>query len=150
MNRRGFTFVELLMVFTVIGILVAIAVPTLQDTRLKAMAASVIGDFHAIRTAAYDQFADNGTYPPTDAWGVVPADFVPSLPGGFAFQTDDAEYRWRRWALPNGLPPGGGGGPSTLLAVQVRSANEMLMEQIQKLWNGPQFGDETELTLVIE
>jgi len=66
MNRRmrGFTLVELLVVITVIGILVALAVPNMRRLRTKAREAQVMNGAHTVQTAL-ETFAMNhdGMYP---------------------------------------------------------------------------------------
>lgn len=65
MNRqKGFTLVELLVVITVIGILVALAVPNMQKIRIKAKEAKVMSGVHVVQTAL-ETFSSNhdGLYP---------------------------------------------------------------------------------------
>jgi prepilin-type N-terminal cleavage/methylation domain-containing protein len=96
-NRRGFSIIELMIVITVFGILVNLALPAVQHMRRRAEAVRVIGDFHAIRIAAYDRYTADGTFPPTDSWGAVPARLVAGLPHGFRFNYGKLEYRWHTW-----------------------------------------------------
>jgi prepilin-type N-terminal cleavage/methylation domain-containing protein len=131
MNRRGFSMVELLAVLVVLGILANLALPMVQRARRKADAVAVLAVFHAVRVAAQDRFADSGTYPANAAWGVVPADLVPSLPAGFRFADGDVEYRWRRWALPNGLPANSR--QRVLLGLDVRTSDRALLQTIRGL-----------------
>src|SRR5574341_233462 len=98
-NRRGWTMIELLMVLTIMGILANLAVLGLRMIRIRAEAAHVIGDMHAIELAAHSHHAERGGYPPSEQWGTVPATMAPMLPDGFDFRYgDDAQYRWHRYA----------------------------------------------------
>ena len=149
MNRRGFTIIELLTVFTVIGILAAIAIPNYHDAKLRADAAKVISDFEAIRVAAYDNYAATGLYPRNSAYGTVPPEFVESLPQGFQFTYKSVSYRWRRWSLPNGLPRNNT--QTVLLGVQIRTSDRDLMRFIKNTYSGPQAnGNNRRVTFVIE
>jgi prepilin-type N-terminal cleavage/methylation domain-containing protein len=149
MNRRGFSFVELMAVVVVLGILANLALPMVQRARRKAEAVAVLAAFHAVRVAAHDRFADAGTYPANAAWGVVPAALVPSLPAGFQFSDGDVEYRWRRWALPNGLPANRR--QQVLLGLDVRTSDRPLLRTIRSLYRGPIANvTATKITLVID
>ena len=149
MNRRGLTFVELMIVVTILGIVVNMALPRLHDVRRRAEAASVIRDFIVVRGAAFDHFANAGEYPPTGGWGQVPPELVPTLPLGFSFSEPNVTYRWRRWALgPKGPQLSG---ESVLLGLQIKTSDVKLMASINGLYRGPlAFGSATQVTLVID
>ena len=51
-GRKGFTFIELLIVCAVMGILAGLAVLKYMDLRYRALSAQVVGDLEAIRLAA--------------------------------------------------------------------------------------------------
>jgi hypothetical protein len=99
--------------------------------------------------AAFNRFADAGTFPQSAGWGSVPAELAPSLPGSFTFDRNNATYRWRRWSLPNGMPRQPN--QKVLLALQVRTTDRRLMQSIKGLYSGPMaFGSATRVTFVIE
>ena len=149
MNRRGMTFVELMIVIAILGILANIAIPKVMEVRRRAQAASVIADYNAVRVAAYDGFAKTGTYPRSSRWGRVPPELVGSLPERFSFRRGDLTYRWRRWSLPNGLPRNPR--QTVLLGFQVRTRDRELMKSIKGLYNGPlAYGSSIQVTFVIE
>ncbi len=51
MNKRGFTLIELLIVVVIIGILAAIAIPKLSETRERAYVSSMQADLNQARTS---------------------------------------------------------------------------------------------------
>jgi prepilin-type N-terminal cleavage/methylation domain-containing protein len=67
------TFVELMIVITILGIVANIAIPKVRDARRRATAANVIGDFVVVRAAAFDRYAAVGGYPSSSNWGEVPS-----------------------------------------------------------------------------
>lgn len=149
MTRRGFTLIELLIAVTIIGILASIAMPLYHDTILRADAAKVISNFEAIRVAAYDNYASTNSYPRNGNWGSVPPDFVASLPDGFQFRYKTVTFRWRRWALPNGMPRNPR--QTVLLGVQIRTGDRDLLRIIKNTYGGPQAnGNNRRVTFVIE
>lgn len=115
------TFVELMIVVAIIGIVANIALPRLHDVRRRAEAASVIRDFIVVRGAAFDRFANAGEYPPTGGWGQVPPELVSALPLGFTFSKPNVTYRWRRWTLGRGGPQLSG--ESVVLGLQIKTSD---------------------------
>ncbi|MGH7547323.1 MAG: type II secretion system protein [Gemmatimonadales bacterium] len=151
MNRRGFSFIELMVALVVFGILVNLAVPAITTVQRKADAVHVIADFGAIRTAAMDRYAADGAFPPSDSWGQVPPRMVGSLPAGFAFRYKTLQYRWR--SRPLRSRRGGRASQPALLGLEVRgrTRDRALMAAIRGIYRGPiLFNSPTELTLIIE
>jgi general secretion pathway protein G len=64
-HGKGFTLVELLVVMAIIGILVAIAVPQLQQAPIRAKEAALREDLFTFRTCLDQFYADKGHYPDT-------------------------------------------------------------------------------------
>lgn len=148
MKRRGFTFIELIVVVVILGVLANIAVPAYRDIRLRADAARVIADFTTIRLAAYDNFASNEFYPGHSGWTIVPTAFQSLLPGGFQFQYRMARYRWRRWSRRDGTPRNSN--RQAQLAVQVRSSDRKFITAIRNQFKGDSYGNRGQITLIIE
>ena len=99
MSRRGFTFVELLTVMAIVGILFNIAIPVSQTIRLRATAAAIATDLNVIQGAVLDYAVTHSGLPPTAGWGAVPEGLEESLPTGFTFSRHEfVEYRWQRYS----------------------------------------------------
>jgi len=64
-NRPGFTFIELLTVMVVIGLLSAIGVPRIRNMKERSYQATLRNDLGAVRTAQEMYFAENMTYSTT-------------------------------------------------------------------------------------
>ena len=149
MTQRGMTLIEMMFVLVVAGILANVALPAYQEMRRRADAAHVVGDFNAIRIAAFDYYAANSTFPGDGGWGQVPRPLARSLPGGFSFRYKNVSYRWRRWSLPNGMPRNRN--QLVLLGLDVRTTDRALMRAIKSSYRGGvAFGTPTQVTLVIE
>lgn len=124
-GRRGFTFIELLVVLVVLGILSGIAVLRYIDLRNEAFSSQVAGELHAVRVGAYNYWADRETWPAEVGAGQVPPELVPYLPGGFSFAAAKYTLDWEHL--------GGGGEPPTI-AIAISSSNPDFMRKlIQRL-----------------
>jgi len=61
--REGFSLIELLIVMTIIGILVTIALPQVWDATQRAKEAVLRENLYVMRDAIDQYFADGGEYP---------------------------------------------------------------------------------------
>ena len=80
--RRGYSFFELLVVLTFIGLIARIAVPRFGDMKRRAIAAKIIGDVHAIRVATLTYYTEKTSWPAEVGPGIVPSEIVPHLRAG--------------------------------------------------------------------
>ena len=62
MNVRGFTLIELLIVVVIVGLLAAIAIPKLANTKQKAYVAQMKSDLKNLATAEEGFFYDSAFY----------------------------------------------------------------------------------------
>lgn len=125
--RRGFTFIEVLVVVAVLGILATLAVLKYIDLKHRALSASAIADLQAVRLAAYSTWYEHGVWPGETGAGTVPTGLVPYLPTGFQFSKSEYTLDWDNFVPPNGGPSG-----AMQLGVVVSSTNARLMRALQQ------------------
>jgi len=65
LGERGFTFVEVMIVLVVIGILVTLATPSLTTSVHRAREAVLRENLFVLRDVIDQHYADQGAYPPT-------------------------------------------------------------------------------------
>ena len=121
----GFTFVELLVAMTIIGLLANIVIPKAWEVRRRAEGASLIGDYGAIRTAVLDFYAAHSELPESGSMGSVPPDLVGSLPNGFTFSPNGAQYLWFKYPTPVPLLGRTVVGIVVMIADDIRLANSV-------------------------
>jgi prepilin-type N-terminal cleavage/methylation domain-containing protein len=125
-RRRGFTFIEVLVVMVVMSILATLAVLKYIDLRHRALSASAIADLQAVRLAAYSAWYEHNTWPADAGAGTVPPGLASYLPTGFKFSKAEYTLDWQ-----NFVPPGGGPSGLPQLWVVVSSSNARLMKTLQ-------------------
>lgn len=134
MNQRGFTLVELMVVLVVMGILANIAIPVYHNAKDHAEAASILADFHTIKSAAFDCFSATNEFPRTAGWGRIPREMEDRLPREFDFRHNDCVYRWWRLSLGPGiarrLPY------QHILIFQVRGSDPDVLESLKGIYQG--------------
>jgi type II secretory pathway pseudopilin PulG len=123
--RRGFTIVELLVVFIVMTLLALMMVMRYIDLKHRAISARATTDMDIVRKAAYSRYYDAGTWPAAGGAGVAPVEMVPYLPGSFSFVRPEYTLEWE-----NFVPPGGGPSASYQAAVRLTSTNARLMQTL--------------------
>jgi prepilin-type N-terminal cleavage/methylation domain-containing protein len=144
--RGGFTFIELLVVIIVLGILSALGTLKYIDLKNRALTAQAAADMEAIRLAAYGTWYETGIWPAEVGPGLVPAEMVNYLPKNFSFSRAEYTLDWENLA-----PPGGGPSAGMQIGVVISSSNaRMQLALEQTLGNkGPFFVTGNDVTFVI-
>ena len=101
-RRAGFTFVELLTVMIVLGLLAGLAILKYIDLTHRARAAQAAGDLEAVRIAAYGAWYETGKWPAEVGPGIIPPGLAPYLPAGFTFHRNEYTLDWENFVPANG------------------------------------------------
>ena len=81
--QRGFTLVEIMVVVTIIGLLVALAIPALQRVQRRAQNSSFVSDLRTYARAFETYAMENGTWPPNGLSGMIPAPLAGDIANKF-------------------------------------------------------------------
>jgi len=125
MVKKGFTLLELLIVISIIGILVAVATASYSSSQKKARNSRRMSDMKSVQNAAEQYYADNDSvYPPSSVFGVTylpagwPSDPKPSYtytytPSAVVPVTSYTACAQMEGAVGNATSPAGVGYPTT-------------------------------------
>ena len=79
MHKKGYTLLELMIVVAIVGILVTLAIPTFQQSAMKAKEAALKQNLFTMRAVIDQYYADRGDYPSSlDA--LVEAKYLREIP----------------------------------------------------------------------
>ena len=146
-RRGGFTFVELLIAMTIVGILAAIAVPKYIDLKRRANTTKVIGDFQAVRVAVMSFYADSSYYPAESGPGEIPPNLTKYLPIGFTFQNPQWTLDYENWDLGQQTEFTSA---NALIGVTIATVDPALGEATSRVMgNVPQLSFDNKVTLMI-
>lgn len=102
-RRAAFTLIELLITVTIVGLLARIAIPRVNQFRLRARATSIVTDLEAVRHAAFQVAADSGHWPENAGIGTIPPEMKMYLPTTLSFTPQPGVvYDWRITGMPGG------------------------------------------------
>ncbi|MBL8980739.1 MAG: type II secretion system protein [Gemmatimonadetes bacterium] len=124
-RRAGFTYVEMLVVLTILGIIARIAAPRLWEVRKRAVSRAAIADVRVARDALLSHQTDQGTFPMEAAAGAVPSGLQKFLPAGFQFTRAEYTLDYEYW-------PAAGGAPA-MIGVAVDTPDATLALELRKL-----------------
>jgi len=103
-RRRAFTLVEISVVVTLLGLLVAMALPAYRHVTIRSKAAAVANDIRVFATAFQTYSTQHGGWPPGGTPGVVPSEIADAIGSGFAKPTPiGGHYLWEYDSTSNGF-----------------------------------------------
>jgi prepilin-type N-terminal cleavage/methylation domain-containing protein len=126
LRSGGFTFVELMVSMTIVGLLSSIAVPKYQAMKRKATASQVLGDFGVVRVAVLNFFADSGYYPVEATSGTVPQNLAKYLPLNFTFRKPQWTLDYERVVVKGNNSKKNPVAAQDVVAVAVTTADPLL------------------------
>jgi len=100
----AFTLVEISVVVTLLGLMIAMALPAYRHVTLRSKAAAVLNDIRVFSTAFQTYSTQHGAWPATGSPGVVPPSIADSISSNFARPTPiGGHYEWDYDSSANGF-----------------------------------------------
>jgi prepilin-type N-terminal cleavage/methylation domain-containing protein len=133
-KEAGFTLIEILIVFAVIGIVANIAIPGLYAALYRAKAARIMEDYNTLRTMATQHNVDHSFWPPETGPGVEPPELAPYIKGRLVWTHPDYQYDWELWVDSSGNPTE----PATgvLVGFSIVTNDPALAAAVKKIFKG--------------
>jgi len=106
MPRRvsAFTLVEISVVVTLLGLMIAMALPAYRHVTLRSKAAAVLNDIRVFSAAFQTYSTQHGGWPATGTPGLIPSSIADALPSNFAKPTPiGGYYEWDYNSSANGF-----------------------------------------------
>ena len=93
--HRAFTLVEISVVVTLLGLLIAMALPAYRHVTLRSKAAAVVNDIRVFATAFQTYSTQHGGWPASAAAGTIPPEMADSISGAFTKPSPiGGHYKW--------------------------------------------------------
>ena len=105
--HRGFTILELMVALTIIGVILAVGIPTYSNIVRQARASQAVAGMETLRAAAYLYFGDHAEWPDEVQAGAIPPGLKPYLPEGIELMSPWYSIDWDNWMVWDN--PGGNG-----------------------------------------
>jgi prepilin-type N-terminal cleavage/methylation domain-containing protein len=103
-TRRAFTLVEISVVVTLLGLLVAMALPAYRHVTIRSKAAAVVNDVRVFATAFQTYSTQHGGWPAAGTPGVIPPEIADAMSSGFTKPTPiGGHYEWDYDSTANGF-----------------------------------------------
>ena len=96
---RGFTVLELMAALTIVGVALAIAIPTYSNMVRQVRASHAVADLQTLRAAAYLYFGDHAEWPDEVQAGAVPIGLRPYLPEKIELMNQWYRIDWDNWMI---------------------------------------------------
>ena len=122
---RGFTLVEIMVVVTIIGLLVALAIPALQRVQRRAQNSSFVSDLRTYAQAFETYAMEHGTWPPNGLDGTIPASLVGDITNKWR-ETNTLGGRWNWDTNRLGISGGIATTNVTAIAAQMAEVDAMI------------------------
>lgn len=106
---RGFTVLELMVVLTIVGLILAVAIPSYSNMVRQVRASQAVADLQSLRAAAYLYFGDHAEWPGEVQAGAVPPGLVPYLRENVELMNPYYKIDWDNWMVWDTAPGNGNG-----------------------------------------
>jgi hypothetical protein len=103
-RRRGFAFVDVLMILGGLAVVAGVAYPPLEHRAYEERVGRVVSSVQAVKDAATRYRDSNGHWPGDAGRRGVPVDLGQLIPAGLELSTAEYALRWRAWKVVE-VPP---------------------------------------------